>query len=162
VPSASLFDQPDTMSSVFKYVVTYPSGAYTKLSFADERDTDFVDWASTSTSGGEDYTSYFTTGYQVHGAAVKKWQPAYICLYSKADATELTFKALWDYNNTDKNGRWSQERQFLFNNSGKDYSMKRLKTRGKGRACQFHVSSVPGKPLTLAGWALYETGSGTV
>jgi hypothetical protein len=145
----------------FKYIVSYANSGSYKFTIAEERDTDYVDWASYST--GMDYESYFITGYKVHGQGVKNFQSNYVNVYSKnTEPTSYFFQGLWDFANSGNTGRWSSRQIVEHTDVAYDYLRRRLKVRGSGKALQFKVNSFTGSPFNIAGWAVYETGNSSV
>jgi hypothetical protein len=141
--------------TVIKYLCSYISGANTPVAFAEEYQDNFIDWFSVN-SAGEDYTSYFITGYRIHGEAMRKYQTNYVNFFSDADAENTQFKVRgqWDFSTSGSSGRDStvQVVSGLFK-----ARPKRLKIRGHGKSMQFRVESVAGQPFSLIGWAAFET-----
>lgn len=140
---------------VFKYYTsTVQRGVYS-LTFSEENDPSYTDWsASTST----DYTSYFITGYKLHGQGQRRFQIPYIYVFSK-DETAYKIQGLWDYATSGNSGRWSVAQ--ITNNSTLNFGMvfRRHKIRGQGLVLQLKVTSVSGEPFDIFGWSTYETQS---
>lgn len=138
--------------SVFKYLSSTPS----TITFAEEYDDSFADWASTGTP--VDYTSDFTAGYKLHGKGVFKFQIPYVYVYCRNDAYNAFYiQSLWDYATTGDTGRWSVK-QFIENNlSGFSSVVRRRRLRGRGLALQLKFTSVSGQPFDIMGWTLFET-----
>jgi hypothetical protein len=105
---------------------------------------------------GESFTSYFVTGYRIHGEAIRKFQTNYVNFFSDADAEDTQFKVRgqWDFSTSGSSGRDStvQVVSGLFR-----AKPKRLKIRGHGRSMQFRIESVAGEPFSLIGWSAFET-----
>lgn len=158
--SPSLEGDPQSKSSVFKYISSYPVSSTYAVTFAEENDSSFVDW--TSVDGGVEYESNFVTGFAVHGEAQKKFQPHYVFMYSSDDASQYEFSTVWDYAKTDANGKFTQKQLINHNRPNRYYDFKKIKVRGHGRACQFKVNSVSGEPFTIIGWSAFETISGNI
>lgn len=122
------------------------------FTFAEENDTSYVDWKTTS---GQDYISFFTTGYSLHGKGVAKWQPTYIYLYSRNSSPwAYTINGVWDYAINPNSGRYSST-QTVINGLGQPnfgMNIRRHKIRGHGQVLQFTVSSVQGQPFDIMGW----------
>lgn len=148
------------VGTVFKYVVSYPSGESYLFTFAEAGDDSYKDWTVFGTAA--DYTSYFVSGYKVHGGGIRKFQSNYVRMYSRNtqfSQTAYTFQAMWDYSNTSATNRWSPTQTITHNNPAYDTMSRRLKIRGNGLAVQFRVSSVSGVPFDIVGWATRESGN---
>jgi hypothetical protein len=147
-PGGSISPDP-----VFKYVANNNSN----ISFAEENDSTFVDWASVSPTN---YTSYFITGYKLRGQAIKKFQPQYIQVYSRLDGNTCGYKiqGIWDYATSPNSGRFSSLQQVNYLGSSNYGTMfKRHKIRGSGYALQFKITSNDGMPFDIQGWAVVDT-----
>lgn len=143
------------------------------VSFAEEFDIDYVDWASTINEGTVTtnlYQTYIITGYKVHGEANKKFQSNYVMIqWGKGDDNGLNdeesawFQGVWDYALSGDTGRWSVPQQIVyFNDTSSDnityqYGQRRLKVRGNGRSLQFRIFSEPGKAFYINGWSVWVT-----
>ncbi len=138
------------------YVTTADYSGTTKLQFALQVDSTYYDW--TSYVEAVDYTSYFITGYKLHGDGLKKFQPVYVILYAHTADEDISyvFQGLWDYATASGTNRWSSSQTVTHTDNNYAYSTKRLKLRGFGRALQFKVTSVAGSAFDLAGWAASE------
>lgn len=133
----------------FKYGVSIGG---TSISFAEEFDTNYVDWGSTN------YVSFFTTGYKVHGAAQRKFQVEYLLMYLRlGEPVAYKIQSIWDYANTGNSGRWSTAELTNIFNSNYDMQIKRHRVRGRGYVLQFKLSSVDGMPFDVMGWSAVET-----
>jgi hypothetical protein len=141
--------------TTIKYLCSYISGANTPVAFAESFQTDYKDW-ETVNAVGESFTSYFVTGYRIHGEAIRKFQTNYVNFFSDADAEDTQFKVRgqWDFSTSGSSGRDStvQVVSGLFR-----AKPKRLKIRGHGRSMQFRIESVAGEPFSLIGWSAFET-----
>lgn len=145
--------------SVFKYT-TVLSGN-TQLSFAEERDT--TDWRDFVTSGNLPYTSYFVTGYKIHGQAIRKWQPTYINMFSLGEeATFYNLQGIWDFASSGNSGRYSSIQQVTNALSNFGVVYRRHKIRGSGLALQFKITSVDTRPFSLIGWSSNESANAGV
>lgn len=134
----------------FKYLCS-ASGQFT---FAEERDTTYVDWKSFD-STGVNYDSFFITGYRLTGQALMRFSPQYVFMYSR-NLTNTSYKiqAIWDYASSSNSGRYSSV-QLITNtisNYNKFYRKHRL--RGHGVSMQIKVMSVDGHPFDIMGWAV--------
>jgi hypothetical protein len=140
-----------TLDPTFKYFAT--DGI--NVSFAEERDdTNWVDWFSVDNTG-VDYTSYFVTGYNLHGKALLKWSSNYIYVYANnLDPYAYTIQSIWDYANSGNSGRYSTIQTVTNYNPNYAASYRRHKLRGHGMSLQIKISSVTGQPFTLFGWTM--------
>lgn len=149
---------------VFKYLVSYASGGSHVFTVAEEYDVDnYLDWYSYD-NVGVDYTSYFISGYKVHGQAQRKFQSNYIYIFSQEIPSQYNFQAMWDWANTGDSGSWSSQthQTVAVSNTNYDIKRNRLKIRGEGLALQFKVYSVSGQPFDIVGWSVWETGNGSI
>ncbi len=147
----------------FKYLGSASNGAgsYTFTVF-EENSTQYVDFYS-SADGPEDYTSYFVSGYKVHGQAQRKFQANYVYIFSQEIPTVFNFVAIWDYANSADSGSWgSQAYVSLTTDANYDIKRNRLKIRGEGLALQFKVISEGSNPFNIIGWSTSESGNTSV
>jgi hypothetical protein len=141
----------DTPLPTFKYLVSKEDGTFT---FADQHDTDYVDWASDTP---DNYSSYFITGYKVHGKGLYKFGVMYLNTISDCTVSNAyTVQGIWDYYTDPNSGRFSAP-QFINNIAGPTVRIRRSKIRGRGYVLQFKVASVDGRPFNLIGWSLIES-----
>lgn len=139
---------------VFKYLVFLANN--NNYTFAEENDSTYTDFVAVDTVG-VDYTSFFVTGYKLHGGALRRFQLSYINTYSRADVpTSFYIQGIWDYANTGNSGRWSSAQ--LVNNWSPNFDVivRRHKIRGQGLVLQLKVTSLTGQPFDLMGWAAFE------
>lgn len=136
----------------FKYTCNIGSEA----TFAEENDDTYLDWNAVS---GQNYDSYFVTGYALHGKGVFKWQPVYLYMYSRNETPiSYNIQGRWDYSVAGPSGRWStiqQVRSYL-GQPNQGMLIKRHKIRGHGHVFQIMVSSVQGHPFDIMGWTMVE------
>lgn len=140
-------------NSVFKYLV-HRSGNFT---FAEERDDNFVDWASSGTS--INYISYFVTGFKLHGGGQHRFQMPYIYMYSRLDGAPVGYKiqSQWDYAISGNSGRWSTSQLINIDEPNFVMAFRRHRLRGQGLVLQIKVTSSDGVPFDIMGWSAYET-----
>src|SRR5579872_4662831 len=121
--------------------------------FAEEYDTNYVDWGSVN------YTSQFITGYKLHGQGLMKVQVPYIYTYSRTNQGYQAFylQSIYDYAADFDSNRWTQRQFVELNDANATMVQRRHKLRGQGYAIQIMITSVAGQPFDLMGWALYET-----
>jgi hypothetical protein len=74
------------LNPTFKYI-TY-TGSST-LTFSETNDIDYVDWQSSGNS--LNYSSFFVTGYRIHGQGNKDFQSNYVTVYSETKDTPSIF-----------------------------------------------------------------------
>lgn len=140
----------NTPSPAFKYLASKPDGTFT---FADQHDTDYVDWASDTP---QNFISYFVTGYKVHGKAMNRFMVGYLNTISDCTISNAyTVQGIWDYYTDPNSGRFSAP-QFINNIAGPVVRIRRSKIRGRGYVLQFKVSSVDGRPFNIIGWSMIE------
>lgn len=130
----------------------------TTQSFAEFTNDGYLDWPEDEDNLGTDYSSYFTTGYKVHGDAIKKFQSNYVQLYTRNDVfSNFDFQSRWDYSISGDTGRWSNIQRITMDDANYKFRTRRLKTRGHGKALQYRVNSVTGEPFNIIGWSTFES-----
>ncbi len=161
-----LSDEPVTISTFsdlestlsFRYLTTtFVSGTSWNMTWSQNIDTDYTDWM-TFNSTGADYTSFFFTGYKVHGDGVKFFENNYLTVFMQTDTNSSAFvQGVWDYANTASSGRWTNPQQVYRDGGLYDIQQTRKKIRGRGRSLHFKYYSEAGKPFNIHGWAAWET-----
>ena len=140
--------------TIIKYLCSNVNGANTPVTFAECYQTSYLDWGTIAT--GIDYSSYFITGYRVHGQAMRKFQTNYVDFFSDVESSDTQFmvRSIWDWSSSAQSGKWStlQAMSNFYRNRPR-----RIKLRGHGRSVQFQVQSVTGQPFNIIGWAAFET-----
>ncbi len=136
-----------------KYLVSWEDGSTYKFTFADRRNTEYLDWKSYDDIG-VNYTSYFISGFKLRGQGIRRLQANWVKVFSRiTDPVSYFFQGIWDFANTGSGtGRWSTNQLVEHTNTKYNTSSKRLKVRGHGEALQFRVSSVAGKFFDIVGW----------
>ncbi len=138
---------------IFKYLTQDGLG---NITFSEENDfTRYLDFFSFDNIG-QNYTSFFTTGYKLAGQALRKFEVPYVYFFSRnPGGNAYTFQSIWDYAGTGNSGRWSTIQRVT--NSTTDFSMlyRRLRVRGRGMAMQIKISSIQGQPFDLMGWSVW-------
>jgi hypothetical protein len=152
----------ESISTIFKYVISKPSGISYNISLGEEFKENYLDW--TSLGAGIDYNSYFVTGYAIHGNAQRFFQSNYIWVYSDADDAELTTTAyylqgIWNFATSGDSGRFTTRQRVEIDHTYYSFVKKRFKLRGRGLALQLKFASSEGLPFSLVGWSKYETGN---
>ena len=160
-----------TILTEVKFIVRTASG---KLTFAEFKSRDFLDW------GSADYSSYAETGYDFMGSATLKKNTPYITTYLKR--TEQNFvvsgngyeadypsgcllTTKWDLSGD--SSRWSTPSEIyrimnyptvnpddLTFTYPYDTIVARTKIRGKGRVMRMRFESEAGKDFYLIGWEI--------
>jgi len=152
-PGGSSAPQP-----VFKYLTSASNGAGSyNFTFSEEKETDYEDWDVYGTA--VDYSSYFVTGYSLHGKGATKVSPNYLYMYVNNESNgQYKIRGIWDYAiHADSNRFSSQETATITastTNFGKAF--KRHRIRGHGYVLQFRVDSVAGQPFDIHGWSVHE------
>lgn len=144
-------------SAKIKYISSKSgSGTYT-FTFADERSTSYVDWHTSGTD--YNYTSYFITGYKIHGKALTKFQSQYVRMFiNNAANGSYKMQGIWDYALTGNSGKFSPLERTVITDSTTNFGIveKRHRIRGRGLVLQFKVTSVDGSPFDIIGWTIDE------
>lgn len=115
---------------------------------------DWVDFGSTKS-----YDSWFITGYKIHGDAYRKFQTNYVWVFlDHEEGSSCWVQSLFDFTNNPNSGRWSTPQQcFNPNLAHRNVNYRRLKLRGTGKAVQLKFYSEDDKPMSIVGFALWET-----
>jgi len=129
------------------------------FTFSEERDsTNWLDWF-TYTNVGVDYSSYFTTGYKLHGQVIRGFNVGYLYIYSNnAVNTQYRLQSLLDYAINRNSGRYSSIQLITNDASTTNFGkvIRRHRLRGHGHVMQYKVQSVTGHPFDIDGWAVWE------
>jgi len=137
----------------FKYPASFNNN---NLTYADEHDTSYRDW-NTLVAGGFNYSSFFVTGYKLHGQAQRRFQIPYIYMYSRNDEpTSYKIQGLWNYAISGNSGKWSTLQ--LVNNFNPNFGVifRRHRIRGQGLILQIKLQSTDGMPFDVIGWSTFE------
>jgi hypothetical protein len=143
---------PDSLGNI-KFVIQYNTN---KIGFAKFSNANLLDWEDL----GDDvsYDSYFITGPRVRGEGQRKFQETYVTVFSRyKSGASCWMHSIWDYGNNTNSNRWGTPQQALAPNPNFDYTNRRLKIRGNGRAVQFKFTSESNKPFDILGWSAFET-----
>lgn len=138
-----------------KYLISWNDAGTNKFTFAETRDENYVDWVTVNDT---DYTSYFITGYKIHGNAMMKFQPLYVTIYNEGTG-QAYLQGIWDYATATSTGRYSPKEYLVWDDANYGVQGKRRKIRGRGRTLQYYVKSLSGKPFLISGWSTFETGN---
>lgn len=147
-----------TSISVNKYFVSFDDSGDVST-FAENYQPSYLDWESFD--GGEEYDSFFITGYLVRGGAMRKFQENYVSIFLTDLGVDRSFKirARWNYASSSDTGRWSTVQTINVPTANFAYRPKRIKLRGHGIACQFEVFNNSTYPFDIIGWATQESGN---
>lgn len=137
-----------------KFLVSYADGSSYRFTFAETNNDGYLDWEKYD-SDGEDFDSYFITGYKLQGAGIRKFQNNYVRIFSRLETPVVyNFQGIWDFANTSNGtGRWSVNQYVEHDDTNYDTATRRLKVRGNGIALQMRVSSVTEEPFDILGWS---------
>lgn len=131
------------------------------LTFSLVSSDTYRDWPSIN--GGTDYQSYFVTGYKVHGEGSKKFQSNYVTVFSNAHEDGSAYlQGVWNWSNSNDGFEQSVKQQVYVPKPRVQLIARRLKVRGHGLALQLKLSSETGKPFSIVGWSIFETGNAGV
>lgn len=157
----SFSDSGSDDQQIDKYLVSYFDGANYKFTFANVDDDRLKDWFSYDNLG-QNFSSYFITGFKLPGQALRKAQNGWVQIYSRLDAeVQYQFQAIWDYAITGSGtGRWSTTQLITHDDLSYSNASRRLKVRGHGKALQFRVSSVADNNFDIIGWTSAQTING--
>jgi hypothetical protein len=148
----------------FKYVVSLTDGAGSyDFSFAEARETRYVDWYSIDNTGVS-YSSYWITGYKIRGDGIRRQTAPYAVVFMEQEENaSLLVQGIWDWSSSSATGKHTTQQQaYSDNRQGFGLNTKRLKFRGSGRALQLRFDSVAGKPFTVVGWGTQESVAGSI
>lgn len=142
--------------SLFKYIESrFVSAGVYSFTFGEENNTNYKDWQKIDDIG-VNFESSFTTGYKLHGNAIRKWQPTYVYMFIDSSSA-YRLQGRWEFSSTGNSGRWSSLQ--LVTNVAHSFNsvVKRHRIRGHGLSLQMHVKSVEGRGFNFAGWTIWET-----
>jgi hypothetical protein len=147
-------------SADFVYPMSTINGATHDVNFAFNDQDNYTDWTSGTY---KDYDSYLISGYQIRGDGQRNFQDNYVIVHGRtAENSQLYFQGIFDWaTNTDSN-RFGTRQLVKLDNTLLKFQNKRLLLRGTGKACQFKIVSVTGKPFDVIGWSVYLTGNQSI
>lgn len=140
-------------SMKFLVIATFNSMTFAEL----KDDTNWLDFHSFN-GVGQDYESFFITGYKIRGQAIRKFQPQYIQVYSRMNGAinGYILQGIWNFANTNTSNKWTTK-QVVYNTDTRfDTVYRRHRIRGFGYTLQFKVSSITGKAFDIQGWAVVD------
>lgn len=149
----------------------------------------FKDWY-TANGVGINYSSYLITGYELFGEVMRFKQIPYILFYFEKTEDGFTtvgdtlqidnpsgcfVQAQWNWTDSINSGKWGTQFQaYRFNrnyipsgpsdtfDNGDKVIVTKNKLRGSGRSLSLKITSEEGKDMKLLGWALTNTGDGSI
>jgi hypothetical protein len=140
----------------FKYLCSYDSGGNNYMTFAEVRNTLYLDWVLAGVSA--DYESYFVSGYRIQGNGIAKGQTNYVYLYARNDvSSQYYIQGIWNFATNRNSNYYGTKQRGTHDGENFKYKYHRFKFRGSGLCVQVRVSSVRGEPFDIIGWAVYDT-----
>lgn len=143
---------------IFKFLTTGLIDTVSRgLTFSELNSDVMSDWISSGTPSPFD--SSFITGYRIRGDLLKKFQTNYLTVITDNSLLQSGFvQGVWDYTNNVDSSRFTNPQQvyrprFFY----ADYQRVRVKIRGSGYSLQFKFYSDSDKPMSIVGWATFET-----
>lgn len=134
------------------------SGTTYDMNWAEAFSNKFKDWYNLDDTG-VDYTSYFDTGYKVHGQGSNRFEADFITVYMLSETNSSCYlRTIRNYANSTATGLYSSLQQ-VYNSlmSNHVYAIRRIRARGAGKVMKLRFTSESGKPFTVIGWSAFET-----
>lgn len=142
-----------------KFLTSFPISGVNNFTWSENISATYTDWATYGTN--ENYTSYFITGYKIHGQAEMKFQPMYVYVYHEG-LGQAYIQGIWDFATSSDTGRYSSKQLLTYDDPNYSNNHKRVKIRGQGLTLQYYIHSLPGQPFTMIGWSTFESGNQAV
>lgn len=147
-----------TLQTDFKYFVDEnTSGSTYSSTFAEAKNADYLDWVGNSES--LNYSSYFISGYRIHGEGSREYQANYVTfICTDVTGASAFVQGVWDFANNTLSKKWTTAQQ-IYNSTPtyRNYRIRKIKIRGWGKALQFRIYSAQGLPFKIVGWSAFET-----
>lgn len=147
-------------STVTKFFVSVG----TSFTFAEEYNTDYVDWYSEDDEGVV-FDSYFVSGYRVRGELARDYSTPYLYLLNKYDEDVgdlgYTVRGKWRYVKDETDKYTTSSQQGYRNLPNVSYGLTKLRIRGSGPVLQFRIDSQDNKGFFIAGWVTYDSVEGS-
>jgi hypothetical protein len=138
-----------------KFLVSSPTGSTYAFTFAEENNTDYLDWYQFDVTGTS-FDSYFVTGYKLRGEGMRNFQPNWVNIFSRTtENVSFKFRGIWGYSNT-SGVKWSSQQIVSHTDNTYTFTRRRLRVRGLGPVLQFRVDSVDGSPFNIIGWSVLD------
>ena len=118
---------------------------------------DYMDWKKQD-SVGVSFTSYFITGYKVHGDGAKDFQSNYVWVYvDDVINGSCYFQGIRDYTTSGNSGKFSTSQQVYVDLPHRSVQIRKFKVRGQGKVMQLKFRSEQGKPFSITGFVIFES-----
>lgn len=127
------------------------------ITFAEEYRDNYKDWQTVDNTG-EDFLSYFITGYRIHGDGDRPFLTNYVTINYETHASGAALiQGLWEYSLNGDTNRWGSIQQIYMapNDVNYKHAFRKLKIRGQGKAMQMKVKSQTGLPFFINGWSIF-------
>jgi hypothetical protein len=151
---------------VIKFAVIKPGVSNDSLYYAEVSNDAYKDWVTYAIAQNDDtkeidYTSYVAVGYYIHGETQRFFQGNYLFVFVDQDLQGSAYvNTHYDWTTTGNSGKWGTPQQIYPDwQTLQLVNYRRLKTRGKGRAMQLYFESESGKPFSIIGWSIWESGN---
>ena len=123
------------------------------LTFSEEYRTDYRDW-------GQNFKSYFITGYNLAAGGSRKFQDNYTTVsWENVPNGGAYFQHIWDYSTSPYTGQWQPKQQIYKTKVSYAHGLSKLKARGSGRSLQMRVESEDQKDFAINGWIMDISGN---
>ena len=111
-----------------------------------------------------DYKSYFIAGYYIHGETQRFFQGNYLFVFLDQDTQgSCKVRTMYDWSTSGNSGKWGAKQEVYPDwQILQSINYRRLKTRGKGNAMQLYFESEEGKPFSILGWSVFESGNANI
>lgn len=118
-----------------------------EFSYAELFRSDLKDW------GTEGYSSYGISGHRVRAELLRPFQASTIAIvFREIPGSKLIWRGIWDYG-----ARQSNYYQIYGERPLQEYTIRKLKFRGKGKSLQYKFESIDDAPFNIVGWSTFET-----
>ncbi len=149
-----------TVLSQFKILI---NGGFRYLFSEPNGDTAFCTMTSTSYKDFTDidYSSYFVTGFSIHGDGLRKFQSNYVTVFSDVESNSSVYiRGRRSFGLNQNSNKFSTPQQGYRHNSNFLVTSRKLKILGTGLSLQLEFTSETGKPFNILGVSVFETVSG--
>ena len=151
-PGLTLREVGDPSCISFPFTAA-PKGLGFGLTFSEEYRVDYRDW-------GENFKSYFITGYNLAAGASRKFQDNYTTVsWENVPNGGAYFQHIWDYSTSPYTGQWQPTQQIYKTKVSYSHGLSKLKARGSGRSLQMKVTSEDQKNFAINGWIMDISGN---
>lgn len=134
----------------------------TTLTYSTADSVTYKDWVYVDAAGG-DYSSFFITGYKMHGGGLRDFQGNYLVIYSNVlDNASAFVQYIYDFSTDALGHRRSTAEQVYLTSTYISIVPRRVWLRGQGKVLQIKFYSQTGKPFSIIGYAVFETSNANV